>query len=94
VSCRVRSRKSCTTWRRIASPLEAIEDRGDAAGGEAEQAGQGGGGQRADLADDVQGAHVGPVEGVPVSGHLVEAVDLRAQGAEAGGDLAGQHSRH
>jgi hypothetical protein len=34
----------------VASPLEAIEDRGDAAGGEAEQAGQGGGGQRAGLA--------------------------------------------
>ena len=49
-------------------------------------------GARAGLADDVQGAHVGPVEAVPVGGHLVEAVDLRAQGAEAGGDLAWQHS--
>src|SRR5215475_2895824 len=75
----------------IASPLEAIEDRGDAAGSEAEQAGQGGGGQRAGLADDVQGAHVGPVQAVPVGGHLVEAVDLGAQRAEAGGDLAWQH---
>ena len=76
----------------VAGSLEAVQDGGDAAGGEAELAGQVGGGQRAGLAEDVQRAHVGAVEAVPVGGGLVEAVDLRAQRAEAAGDLAGERA--
>jgi hypothetical protein len=59
--------------------LQAVQDGGHAAGGEAEQAGQGGGGERAVPAEDVQGAHAGAVEAVVVGGGLVEPVDLRAQ---------------
>src|SRR5262249_4492675 len=72
----------------VAGPLQAVEHGGDAAGGEAEQAGQGGGGRRAGPADDVQGPHVGAVQAVQVRGGLIEPVDLGAQRAEAADDLA------
>src|SRR5215469_12525949 len=71
----------------VAGPFEAVQDGGDAAGGEAELAGQVGGGQRPGPAGDVQSAHVGAVEAVPVGGGLVEPVDLGAQRAQATGDL-------
>ena len=71
--------------------LQPIKDGGHPAGGEAEQPGQGGGGQRSGPAEDVQGAHVGAVQAVPVCCGLVEPVDLRAQRPEAVGDLAGEY---
>ena len=68
--------------------LQAVQDGGHPAGGEAEQPGQGGGGERAGPAEDIQGAHVSAVEAVPVGGSLVEPVDLGAQRPEAADDLA------
>jgi hypothetical protein len=68
--------------------LQAVQDGGHPAGGEAEQPGQGGGGERAGPAEDVQGAHVSAVEAVPVGGGLVEPVDVGAQRPEAADDLA------
>ena len=68
--------------------LQAVQDGSDTAGGEAEQAGQGGRGERAGPAEDVQGAHVGAVEAIPVGRGLIEPVDLGAQRPEAADDLA------
>src|SRR4029077_11622453 len=73
--------------------LPAVHDGRDTAGGEAEQASQVGGSERPGPAEDVQCAHVGAVEAVPVRGGLVEPVDLRAQRPEATGDLAGECPR-
>src|SRR5215470_17297428 len=76
----------------VACPLQAVEDRGDAAGGEAEQAGEVGWRQRPIAAEDVQRAHVGAVEAVPVGGGLIEPVDLGAQCPQAAEHLAWEGS--
>ena len=66
----------------VASLLEAVDDGGDATGGEAEGVGQLRGREGSGAAEDVQAAHVGAIETVDLGGEGIEAVDLGAEGAQ------------
>jgi hypothetical protein len=66
----------------VPRPFQAIDDRRDASGGEPDPAGQLRRGQRPELPDDIQAAHVGGVEAIPIRRDVVEQIDLGAQRPE------------